>query len=143
MTCPRWCRAGLFGLTLLIVLSCKKSETTPPPGTATGNPPPTFIQLKPPILEVVEPHAAGKRVYNANSCHSCHTVGGATPGPPMPKKGPDLAKVASTPGRDVEWFIAFVGNPKKERPGAKMPAFEGQITPEDMRALAEFLTSLK
>jgi cbb3-type cytochrome oxidase cytochrome c subunit len=62
---------------------------------------------------------------------------------PMMGKGPDLAKVASKPERTVEWFIAFVSNPQKERPEAKMPAFGDKIKSEDMRKLAEFLATLK
>jgi cbb3-type cytochrome oxidase cytochrome c subunit len=112
-------------------------------------------------LEEKEPHAAGKKVYNANGCLRCHTMGeaqngppggpkGGPPkgGPPMPpggdkKKGPDLSKVASKPGRNVEWFIAFVSDPKKDNPESPMPAFAKQIKTEDMRALAEFLADLK
>src|SRR5262245_30728152 len=36
-------------------------------------------------------------------------------GPMMATKGPDLAKVAGKSERDVEWFIAYVGNPRKEK----------------------------
>src|SRR5262245_65190642 len=95
-----------------------------------------------------EPHAAGKKVYNANGCFRCHSMGedqggpplppmppmpkGAPPfpggppkggppgGPMMPNKGPDLAKVARKPGRNAEWFIAFVTDPKKENPDSRM-----------------------
>jgi cbb3-type cytochrome oxidase cytochrome c subunit len=58
-------------------------------------------------------------------------------------KGPDLVKVASKPERNVEWFIGFVSDPKKTNPDSKMPPFEKQIKPDDLRALAEFLNSLK
>jgi cbb3-type cytochrome oxidase cytochrome c subunit len=119
---------------------------------------PPGMQPKP--LEETGAHAAGKKVYNASGCMRCHSmgnVGGGAPvggppmgGPPMggpPKgamaKGPDLAKVAAKEGRTVDWFVAYVSNPKKEKPEAKMPSFENKIKAEDMRALAEFLASLK
>jgi cytochrome c553 len=61
----------------------------------------------------------------------------------MPGKGPDLAKVASQPQRDVEWFINQVNQPQKNKADTKMPPFAGKIKDEDMHALAEFLASLK
>jgi mono/diheme cytochrome c family protein len=161
----------LLGLSLLVLVSCKREEQGPPqPGPGTDNLPPGFPPMpRPPVLEETEPHAAGKKVYNANGCARCHTMGGTQAGPPiggpppggppmggppmggppmggppMPNKGPDLAKVASKgEKRDVEWFIAYVSNPKKTNPEARMPPFEKQIKEKDMRALAEFLASLK
>jgi mono/diheme cytochrome c family protein len=175
----RCCLIGVFGLTLL-VLACKREEQTSPEsgppfsdvpplgGGPGGKPPAGFPPIKPPaMLEETEPHAAGKKVYNANGCARCHTMGADVAGPafppmpPLPKdapaindgppmgkppmmnKGPDLAKTAGKPGRNVEWFIAFVSNPRNEKPYTRMPAFEKKIKPEDMRALAEFLADLK
>jgi mono/diheme cytochrome c family protein len=153
VTLPQWCLAGLLGLTLLVLVGCKREEPVPP-------------GLQPP-LEESGPHAAGKKVYNAHGCSRCHTVGAAPAepsgpsmpplpgkdappvagppmgGPPLPNKGPDLANVASKPERDVEWFIAYVSNPRKEKRDSRMPPFDKQIKPEDMRTLAEFLASLK
>src|SRR5262249_24525404 len=101
-------------------------------------------------------------VFNANACFQCHAVGTAQAGPPQPPlppfpkdapprpggpaprgKGPNLAQVAAKPGRDADWFVAFVTDPKKTTPDSKMPPFEGRIKPEDLPPLAEFLADLK
>lgn len=163
MTSVRWCLAGLLGLAFLVLAGCKKED--PPPQGGTGNPPPGFPpMMAPPILEETGPHAAGKKVYNVNGCAKCHTMGGPQGGPamggppkggpplggppggmpPMPNKGPDLVKVAGKgEKRNVEWFVTYVSNPKKVNPEAKMPPFEKRINDKDLRALAEFLASLK
>jgi mono/diheme cytochrome c family protein len=159
MSLPRRCAAGLLGIALLIPTACNRKEgpTAPPEGPPTG-PPPEFMP-KPPILEEVEPHAAGKKVYNANGCVRCHMMGGppigppggppigppgGPPGPPpLPGKGPDLAKVANHKERNVEWFMKYVSNPRSVKEDSKMPPFEKKINETDLRALAEFLASLK
>jgi mono/diheme cytochrome c family protein len=139
----RWSVAGLLCLALVVLIGCKGDEpaATGSRPTHTGKPPPPPGMPGP--IDESEPHAAGKVVFNKNGCFQCHTVDGSKQGPHSTKEGPDLAKVAREPGRDLAWFTAFVGNPMHERPGAKMPPFEKQIKPDDMRALAEFLSSLK
>jgi cytochrome c1 len=39
--------------------------------------------------------------------------------------------------------MAYIRDPKSQKPDAKMPKFEGRIKDEDLRALAEYLASLK
>src|SRR5687768_13547151 len=99
----------------MILAGCKREEQPPPPDPLTlPTGPPTLTPLA--ALEEKEPHAAGKKVYNAQGCMRCHTMGGAKDAPKdapagdlqAATKGPDLAKVGGKPGRDVEWFIAFV-----------------------------------
>jgi cbb3-type cytochrome oxidase cytochrome c subunit len=60
----------------------------------------------------------------------------------MPK-GPDLAHVASKEGRNAEWFIAFLKDPKKDNPMSKMPPVGKNMKDEELKAIAEFLASLK
>ena len=185
MRSSRWCAAGLLGLAFVIFVGCKREDTSqpgsnaggPPPGPNQGGPPQGFTPPMP--LVEMEPHAAGKKVYNANACFRCHSLtlaqagpgapkdgkggapegpqggppGGPKGGPPdggkggpkggPPNKGPDLTKVASVQGRDVEWFIARISDPKKENINARMPPFGEKIKSDDMRALAEFLVTLK
>jgi hypothetical protein len=43
----------------------------------------------------------------------------------------------------VDWLTAFILEPSSKKPDAKMPAFEGKIEENDLRALAEYLASLK
>jgi cbb3-type cytochrome oxidase cytochrome c subunit len=58
-------------------------------------------------------------------------------------RGPDLATVGSDPEHTVEWLMEYVQNPKSKKPEARMPGFEGKISEPDLRALAEYLASLK
>jgi cbb3-type cytochrome oxidase cytochrome c subunit len=116
----------------------------------------------PPAAEAVfdaesGPFAAGKKVMVAAGCFRCHTVDGARgeipggpPGkrPPGGMKGgsraPDLGKVGKEPEHTVEWFMAYIRNPKAQKPDAKMPSFDqGKINEEDLHSLAEYLASLK
>jgi hypothetical protein len=51
-------------------------------------------------------------------------------------------------GRDsehtVDWFLKYIRNPKTLKPEARMPSFdERKINDKDLRALAEYLHSLK
>jgi cytochrome c2 len=72
-------------------------------------------------------------------------MGGMRGGPggfPGGQKAPDLGKV----GKDhtVEWLMKFIRNPKAVKEKARMPAFpENKIKDEDLKALAEYLASLK
>jgi mono/diheme cytochrome c family protein len=153
MILPR-CLAVSGGLTLLVILAgCERSGPAPAPPGSGGNGPPLagFTPLPPAPLEESEPHAAGKKVFNATGCTHCHTVKSAQAearvppagGPPMAKKGPDLSTVAAKPGRDAEWFIAYVSNPVKVNPDSRMPPFGTEISAAQMRVLAEFLADLK
>src|SRR6185369_1689786 len=108
MTAARWCLAGILALPLLVLAGCKGEEKTPPKSVEM---PKLFMPPKP--LEETEPHAAGKKIFNANKCAACHTMGGAqAEAPPFPGKGPDLTKIASKPKRDVDWFVAYVSDSK-------------------------------
>ena len=183
MTSLRWSltRLACLAALVLIVAGCNRTEEVknPPPQGGLNVPPmpgPPGPPNVPKPLEVSEPHAAGKKVYNENTCFRCHSMGGgdgpgfvAPPdggklpdggkfpdggkglpdggkigGPPMPGgKGPDLAKVAAKGDRDAKWFAEFLANPKKDKPESKMPPFGDKIKGDDLKALTEFLASLK
>jgi cbb3-type cytochrome oxidase cytochrome c subunit len=64
-------------------------------------------------------------------------------GDPQTIPGPDLGKVGLPSTHTVDWFKAYIRNPKKQKPKARMPSFEGKIREEDLTALAEYLASLK
>jgi predicted Zn finger-like uncharacterized protein len=83
------------------------------------------------------PFAAGQAVFQ-KSCARCHTViaGGRS-------RAPNLSKVGADPAHTVAWFEALIRNPESQKPGARMPPFEGKISDTDLRALAEYLASLK
>lgn len=69
--------------------------------------------------------------------------GGPGPGGPRGGRAPDLSKIGADPEHTVEWLMDFVRNPKAINPDAKMPAFGDRINDNDLRALAEYLASLK
>jgi predicted Zn finger-like uncharacterized protein len=87
-----------------------------------------------------DPLAAGRRVFEANNCTRCHTIGGG--GQRGRGRGPDLGAVGRDPEHTVEWLMEHVRNPKSHRPESRMPAY-GRIPQEDLRALATYLASLK
>ena len=61
----------------------------------------------------------------------------------MMPRGPDLAKTGANPEHTVEWFIKFVQDPTSVKPQSRMPKFEGKISDDDLKGLAEYLASLK
>src|SRR5262245_30225919 len=149
MTFSRCCLAALLLLPLFVALGCRREEPPPPPPPGGD---PKFPGMPFAKIDESEPHAAGKKLFNMK-CVRCHTIGGdkggekggekgPPPMPPMPNKGPDLAKAAKD-DRKAEWFISYVSDPRKVKTDSKMPAFEGKLKAEDMRALADFLASLK
>ena len=78
-------------------------------------------------------------------CARCHARAGEPGGPSLGgSKGPDLGRIGSARGMTVEWLTSYIRNPKSVRPDAKMmPAFEGEMTEEQIRSLAEYLAQKK
>ncbi|MGE5191155.1 MAG: c-type cytochrome [Deltaproteobacteria bacterium] len=74
--------------------------------------------------------------------------GGRGPGAPfgprgMMPRGPDLGKAGANPEHTVEWLMAFIKNPKAGKPQSRMPPFEGKLSEDDLKAIAEYLASFK
>jgi mono/diheme cytochrome c family protein len=95
--------------------------------------------------------SVGKSVFN-NNCARCHSIGGASAEGPGRgnggpgggrNRGPDLSKVGRDPSHTVDWLMAFVREPTSKKPRSRMPGFDGKIAEADLRALAEYLASLK
>jgi mono/diheme cytochrome c family protein len=118
---------GLFVLTA----GCNKSE----PATPEAGPPP-YPGASSGVPET-EPHAAGKKVFNAN-CYRCHNIESG-----QKKQGPDLAKVSSNSEHTPEWISEHIRNPRGHKPDSRMPPFKGKINDDDFKALIDFLSSLK
>lgn len=83
------------------------------------------------------PLAQGKMLYEKWGCPRCHVIAGR--GTTL---GPDLTKIGSKPGRDVAWHIRHFKDPAAVVPGSGMPPLPG-ATEEELRALAEYMVSLK
>ena len=156
--------AGLALVSLLgLSTGCQKAVTTfaGPPELGSvqmagaGGPAKEFDATTP-------PHVAGKKALVANNCFRCHAVngaragggGGAPGGPPGGPggppagammgggRGPDLGSVGKDSEHTVDWIMKFVRDPKSVKPEARMPA-QSRISDEDLRAVAEYLASLK
>jgi hypothetical protein len=88
--------------------------------------------------------AAGMKVYQANKCARCHSIGdgGQGGGGRGPGRKKDLSHVGAT--HTVDWLKGFIRNPKGYKPNIRMPAYDqSKITDEELNALAEYLGSLK
>lgn len=76
----------------------------------------------------------GKKLYEEKRCRLCHVIAGKGD-----KHGPDLSSVGNR--RDRAWLMAFLQDPQKTIPGAKMLPVKG--TEEEHSALTDYLVSLK
>jgi mono/diheme cytochrome c family protein len=74
----------------------------------------------------------------AQNCQKCHATEAGKRG-----KGPSLAGIGSKPDRSVDWIIAHIKNPTTHKPTSGMTAFEGKLSDADLKALAEYLLTLK
>lgn len=78
----------------------------------------------------------GKGLYGKQGCNSCHAISGAGG-----KAGPDLTH-AGTLRPDRDWQIRHLVKPDSMVPGSTMPAY-AQLKPDELKALAEYLISLR
>jgi cbb3-type cytochrome oxidase cytochrome c subunit len=58
-------------------------------------------------------------------------------------KGPDLGHVGGDAEHSVDWLMEHIRKPKAHKPNSRMPPYEGKISDDDLRAVAEYLASLK
>lgn len=107
---------------LLAVTGCKKSEEAAPSGSS----------------QAASTATGGQAVYVAQGCPRCHVINGQGG-----RMGPDLSRVGAEPGHTAEWIIEHVKNPQSHNPGSRMPAFAGKISDSDLKALGDYLASLK
>jgi cytochrome c oxidase subunit 2 len=88
----------------------------------------------------------GYQVLASSTCINCHTISGTGA---VGRVGPDLTHLASratlgggvaelTPVALQQW----IRDPQSLKPGVLMPAY-GNLTPDDLAALAAYLESLK
>jgi mono/diheme cytochrome c family protein len=116
---------GLFAA----VLGCSESNSTPPPAS-----PPRPVEV------AANTPTDAKGIFEAR-CTNCH----ATAGIPQRGKGrgPDLTHVGGEPGHTADWIAEHIRNPRAHKPESKMPAFEGKLTPEQIKTVSDFLAAQK
>lgn len=86
----------------------------------------------------------GPKAAYAQHCATCHAQAGEPGGPKLgSSKGTDLSHIGSKRDRTVEWIAEYIRDPKSQRSDARMPGFEGKLTVEEIRALAELLAAQK
>jgi cytochrome c oxidase subunit 2 len=100
------------------------------------------------IAPANEATAAGETLFLSSSCVGCHTVKGTAAAGSI---GPDLSHIGSRStiasgimDNDRESLIRWISNPDREKPGVVlMPAFESQMTQEQIASIADYLLSLQ
>ncbi len=80
--------------------------------------------------------AAGKKVYEAQSCNGCHAIAGEGG-----KNGPELTKVAADPKHTPKWLEEAVVNPAAHH--STMMSFADKVKGKDLTNLVAYLGSLK
>jgi len=96
--------------------------TTPPPATTTTTPPTTTTTT------TQQASADGKAIFTAN-CSSCHTLSAAGASGQV---GPNLDNLKPSESR-VSGQV--------EKGGGGMPAFSGQLSPQEIKAVAAYVAS--
>jgi mono/diheme cytochrome c family protein len=139
-------RAALIAVVGALLVGCGGEETTAPvPETVEGGTTPTQTETG----TTTEPAAqgdseAGKQIYAANACGSCHTFQPAgssgTTGPDLDEL-PDLAEKADKPL--VEFTQESIEDPnayvEEGFPEGVMPAYD-QLSEKELTDLVAFLT---
>jgi cytochrome c oxidase subunit II len=91
--------------------------------------------------------ATGRGPFMANGCAACHTIRGVAGADGS--VGPDLTHVAGrlsigagTLPNDLEGLTTWIARTHRVKPGVIMPHF-GMLSPQELRAMADWLRSLK
>jgi cytochrome c oxidase subunit 2 len=88
----------------------------------------------------------GLDVFLESGCNACHRIGGTAArgaiGPDLTHVGGRLSLGAAVLPNDAEAFARWVARTPEIKPGVHMPAFD-MLPPDDLRALARYLESLK
>lgn len=95
----------------------------------------------------VEPLARqGQQAFLMNGCGACHTIRGTDAdgkvGPDLTHVGGRLSLGAAVLPNNPEAFVQWIGHTDQVKPDVKMPAF-GMLTPEELTAIAAYLSGLK
>jgi mono/diheme cytochrome c family protein len=85
---------------------------------------PSTVDYKPGIL-----------VYGA-WCAGCHIIDGEGV-----KTGPDLTQIGEK--HDAKWLQSWIADPEAIKADADMPAFGDRLSPDELKAVADFLAARK
>jgi cytochrome c oxidase subunit II len=89
----------------------------------------------------------GRQVFLANACVGCHAVEGTAAqgriAPNLTHFGSRITLGANRLENTPEHVFRWIQNPAQFKPGAKMPAWQGTLSDEDIRAVVDYLESLK
>lgn len=91
----------------------------------------------------------GREIFEGSkaNCWACHTVDGtkakAVVGPNLTDVGQRHSIAGGIMDNTIENLQAWIANPPAFKPGTTMPIHEGRLTPEEIKAVAEYLHSLK
>ncbi len=97
---------------------------------------------------VLSPSAQrGSQVFLGNACIGCHAIAGTNAqgisGPNLTHFGTRSTIAANRLPNTPENLERWIRNPTAIKPGVKMPAWEGVLSDDDIRALVDYLGSLK
>lgn len=79
----------------------------------------------------------GKALFASQGCAACHTINGAGG-----SAGPDLSAEGSGK-RSADWVSAQIRDPKSHNPRSIMPSFSTRLSADQIKALTDYLLSLK
>lgn len=91
--------------------------------------------------------ARGFEVFMGNACIACHAIEGTNAqgriAPNLTHFGSRLTLGANRLENTPENVVRWIKNPQAVKPGAKMPAWQGVLSEDDIKAIADYLESLK
>lgn len=113
-----------------IAIYIAKCSGNPNCGVTAEKPAPATTSTQATTTTAASPQAAGKSVFETAGCAGCHTLknAGATG-----TVGPNLDQLKPSEAR-VELQVT--------NGGAVMPAFKGRLTPAQIKAVAEYVSSV-
>jgi cytochrome c oxidase subunit 2 len=106
-----------------------------------------LAQQREPAAEPADPLAAhGRDSFLTNGCSACHTIRGTgadgVVGPELTHVGSRSSLGAGILPNEIDAFHRWIASTGKVKPGVLMPDF-GMLPPEELRAIATYLESLK
>ena len=104
-------------------------------------------QARPATTPTTGSAARGAEVFLGSACIGCHAIEGtnaqARIGPNLTHMGSRMTLAANRLPNTPEDLERWIRNAPAVKPGAKMPVWEGVLSDEDIRAIVDYLESLK